>query len=192
VALKGEVFTFTAAQLLAGALALITATAGSTFAIVRLATESHSSALQLQAAQLDTRVRELQAEIQRRQLVTVPAASNSTEPPPDAGLSVALRSPQAESEVPQFIDVRYDVRGPMPAGYNALLIVKDPLGQYWSFGSSQTGVQSQVQIGLASDEGRRFEVGVLITREKVPTNRPLTTLPSALIYESVHVKRRSR
>ena len=69
MALKSILFTFTAVQLLGGTLTLVAATAGSTFAIVRLATESHTSALQLQAAQLDTRVRELQAELQRRQLM---------------------------------------------------------------------------------------------------------------------------
>jgi hypothetical protein len=191
-----ELVHITLTQMIAAAFALIVTVGGSTFAIVRLATDSQVKALQLQAAQLDTRVRELQAELQRRQRSessTGRSGNDSTTSTSSAAkeeLSIVLKAPVAESEVPQFVDVWYSVLGKVPSGYVPMLFVKDPLGQYWSWGSSSSGFHPRVQLGVATDGGRRFEIGVLVTREKVLPNRSMITLPSGILYEAITVKRR--
>jgi hypothetical protein len=191
---RDSVLHLTLTQTLAGAFALVVAVAGATFTIARLATESQVSALQLQAAQLDTRVRELQAELQRRQLSLATTAQDGRSSTPSAsaepGLSIVLKTPAAESEVPQFVDVSYTVVGAVPAGYAPVLFVKDPLGQYWSWSVSTSGFYPAVQLGVATDVGRRFEIGVLVTREKPPINKSLTNLPSGIVYEAISVKRK--
>ena len=180
-------------QLLIGVFALLTATAGATYAITRVAMDAYIDSLQLQTALLDTRVRELQAELQRRQQ-SLAAADSRLVPATPATVTdkfaIVFKTPMAESEVPQFADVEYEVLGRIPEGYTPVLFVKDVVSQYWPWGSSFTGYHPRVQFGVATDTGRHFEIGVLLTREHIEQGKPLRVLPAGAGYESITVKRR--
>lgn len=180
------------ATLLGAVFALLATTAGATYAITTLATQAHVNALQLQIALLDTRVRELQAELQRRQQ-SLATTDVRLAPAPAIGpenYAVVFKTPLAESEVAQFADVEYSVLGKVPDGYTPVLFIKDTVSQYWPYGSSLTGVHPRVQFGVATDSGRHFEIGVLLTREHIEMGKPLRVLPAGASYESISVKRR--
>lgn len=182
-------------KLLAGALALTAAVAGATFAVSRLATESYVNALQLQVVQLDRRVHELQAELgSRRQPPGETTGSSEPLPRPDDSreqrLSISFSQPRNGAQVSQFIDVEYAIADTVPTGYRAILLVRDPLGQYWSWGTSTSGLHVRVQIGVAEDSGRQFEIGVLVTDREVPFGQPRRSLPEGIAYESISVTRR--
>ncbi len=198
---SGPVAWLTLPRLIAGAFLLVTTVSGATFAVTKLATDSHICAVQLQNAMLDNRVRELEAELGQLQATQEPedgkaqpyTQETSVEPTPSPGageVAVTFESPTAGSAVPQFVDVKYSVKGKVPVGCRAILFVRDPLGQYWSWGSASGGYHPRVQLGVATDGGRPFELGVLVTRTDVQLGKPLTALPSGNAYGSIVVKRR--
>jgi len=102
---------------------------------------------------------------------------------------IRFESPAPRAHVSQLIDVKYSVSGKIPPGYRALLVTQDPLGQYWSWGSSPAGVHRRVQMGVAEDVGLEFNIFVLITNEVFPINQPRRSLPSALFRRSISVIR---
>lgn len=182
-------------QLITGAFALVATVAGATFAIVNLATSSHISALQLQVITLDKRVQELQAELDTRHTASTQPSflEHSQQPMPEtesSQLTIIFVQPREGISVPQFTDIEYSVRGSLPQRYGPVLVIRDPLGQYWSWGTSATGRHSRVQIGVASDSGLQFEIGVLITNREFPLGQPTMVLPEGLLYRAITVTRR--
>ena len=104
--------------------------------------------------------------------------------------SVTFRQPKNGAQVPQFVDVEYAIVGTVPTSYRAILVVRDPLGQYWSWGTSTSGRHVRVQIGVAEDCGRQFEIGVLVTDRGLPFGQSLRVLPEGIAYEIISVTRR--
>jgi hypothetical protein len=181
-------------QLAAAIFTLAVAVAGATFGIVQLATNSYVSALQLQVTLLDNRVRELQQEgsslepavsvPQTPSVSTVVEAANGGKV-----VAVSFEQPATGAKVPQFVDVKYSIAGAVPSSYLPVLFVRDPLGQYWCWGTSSSGLHRRVQIGVATDKGQAFEIGVLVTKDKIGFGEVSQVLPEGIAYQSVEVTR---
>jgi hypothetical protein len=106
-----------------------------------------------------------------------------------SGLEVNTLRPHDGDLVDQFTDVVYELVGRTPAGSHATVLVRDPLGQYWSWGPSSSGEHNLVQLGMPADHGRKFQIGVLITSEDVPRGVPTDVLPRG-VFRSISVTRR--
>jgi hypothetical protein len=113
------------------------------------------------------------------------------EPLTDKGhkLKVTFLEPPDGAIVDPFDTVRYTISGEVPSGYTPILVVRDPLGQFWSWGSSSSHTHG-VQFGVADDSGQQFDIGVLITDQEFPLNSPRRDLPRNIHYESISVRRR--
>lgn len=154
--------------------------------MTRLAFESELRALQSQATQLEQRVRELQEEVNRSRATSLPPPGEGSE----AHLTVSFVAPSDNSTVDQFVDVEFTLTGRLPAGYSPTVVVRDSLGQYWSWGPAPSGRMPRVQIGLAADTGQRFKIGVLVIDSRLPSGKPIPDLPRGLLYKEITVVRR--
>ena len=119
--------------------------------------------------------------------VVVPLVSTTRNMP----AAVVFLEPRDGSLVDQFVDVVYRVDGPRASGKPALLLVRDPLGQYWAWGTISAGEHRRVQLGGPDDGGERFEIGLVLTTETIPRGVPTQQRPQGE-YFSVSVTRRSR
>ena len=177
-------------KLLAGALALSSAVAGATFQLTRLATDSQVAALQLRVATLDGRIRELQAALGQRPAMEADRARqlviNSASPEP---VSATFLHPSDGATVPMFVDVAFSLSGQLPPGHSVYLFVRDPIGQYWSWGSVLSGRYPRVQLGVSSDSGQHFMIGVLVTDKSFPIGSPTHQLPAGITPASITVTR---
>ncbi|MFZ5876477.1 MAG: hypothetical protein ACOYXU_08720 [Nitrospirota bacterium] len=105
-------------------------------------------------------------------------------------LSVQFLKPKNGDTVLQFSDITYKIEGVLPPGYQGVLLVRDPRGQYWSWGTSSSGKYPHVQFGVVEDTGHEFEVGILITTEDIPIGRPTVARPAGLLYQHIMVTRK--
>ncbi len=179
-------------QALAAVFALAVAVAGGTFALVTYAKEAEIGAYRLKMEMLDRRV----VELERRLAAQLPheptnSGSDTHTSPTSSGdaLSIELIRPKDGESVPQFADVRYRVHGVIPENYKAILVVRDPLDQWWSWGASESGIYYNVQFGVSVDRGQSFEVKVIVTNEEFPRNQVIRSLPRAIKSESISVIR---
>jgi hypothetical protein len=92
--------------------------------------------------------------------------------------------------VEKFITVRFAIQGSLPARVRPLLVVRDPLGQWWSWGISKTDTFEKIQIGIDRDSGDSFEIRVILTDEDFPRDQPRPNLPRSIGSDSVIVVRR--
>jgi hypothetical protein len=104
-------------------------------------------------------------------------------------VDVNVQQPRDGDLVDQFTEVVYKVTGHIPSGSRPILLVRDPFGQYWSWGSSSNHERRIVQLGMPPDHGRRFEIGILIGSEEMPPGVPTQVRPSGF-YRSITVTRR--
>ncbi len=111
-------------------------------------------------------------------------------PAPQGDIVVDFATPLHGDIVGQYVNVAYSLQGAIPAGYQAVLLIRDPLGQYWSWGSSAAMRHARVQVGMPEDTGRDFEIGVLVTNREVPLGMPMQVLPEHIGFRSIVVKRR--
>jgi hypothetical protein len=116
--------------------------------------------------------------------VTVTKQCGST--PPPSSLSVNISSPQDGSAVFSPVDVSFTVTGTIPEGFNPVVLVGDPLGQFWSWLHVQDQGNgkwflSRVTLGNEEDCGKSFELHVVITNETVPVGQP-TNLPNGVAH----------
>lgn len=103
-------------------------------------------------------------------------------------LRIEFIRPQNSERVPQFTDVEYRVDGSIPQGYIEVLLVQDPLGQYWSW-ETPTGHRRTVQIGVSEDRDKEFILIVLITNQQIPKGIPYQSLPQGIYHKSITVIR---
>lgn len=104
-------------------------------------------------------------------------------------VDITFIRPRHREAVPSPVNVEYRVEGRIPQGYHPVLLVRDPLGQYWSWGASPSHRHIGVQIGVVEDSGKDFEIGVLVTKTQIPLNQPRRTLPPGLVFRSIVVTR---
>jgi hypothetical protein len=179
-------------QLLSGVFAIAVTMASAGFTLGYSLSSGLIAELRLQLERVDRHNGQLQASLDQcketriagKAVHIIPSAAAS--PENDA---VTITSPSNGSKVPNFIDVAYSLNGDLPSGYKAILVVRDPIGQYWSWGSSSSGRHYRVQIGTSVDSGREFEIGVLITNQEFPLGKPRQKLPGGIAYESITVRR---
>jgi hypothetical protein len=110
--------------------------------------------------------------------------------PPESRRTAEFIAPQMGERVPQFVDVHYKIRTPLPSDQRVVLLVRDPLGQYWSWGTAPTGLQRRVQIGVAEDTGKEFELVLLLTNTTIPLGTPFQMLPSGTVAQAITIQRR--
>ena len=180
----------TIVQFLSGLFALCVTLSGAGYTIGFNMHSGVIEELRLQMAEINHRNEELKKELNlyrgSEQMVSVSTVSLLSEID-SAALNII--SPQNGSIVPNYIDVSYTIERAIPAGYSAFLVVQDPVGQYWSWGSSPTGKHRNVQIGTLKDSGKRFEIGVIITNVKLEVGDVYQTLPEHLTYQAITVIR---
>jgi hypothetical protein len=177
---------------IAGMIAM--AVSGATFAATRLACDSLVASLRLQVEVLDRRLTEVMnqpvASTKSTPPAVNPAAAAEVTARAPADLSVQFLSPKDGDTVSQFTDVAFKVSGRLPPGHRAILLIRDPIGQYWSWGSVSSDKHPRVQIGTADDAGREFELGVLVVADELPVGRPTTARPAGYFYSHITIKRK--
>jgi hypothetical protein len=175
-------------QLLAGAFAFAVAIAGGTYTIFEFAKDSEIAGYKLRIEQLDLRVKQ----IEKRLDLCLKATKRkiSSEVVPGSGVYVTLLKPRSGELVEHKSDVKYVVQGELPEHFRAILAIRDPLGQWWSHGSSPTGEHLKVQFGREKDRGESFEVHVLVTDKVFPMNNPKPVLPDSIASDSAIVVRK--
>ncbi len=169
---------------------LVTAVAVGTFALVKYANDSQISAYRLVLERQDRRIQELSERLTEMQVRTYPLAPFNApkdhSPEADA-LSVQILSPT--KVVQQFADVNFALKGALPTGFRPLLVVRDPFGSWWSWGTTTSLAYYSVQFGVDADRGKQFELRIIVTDEDFPRGQPRSTLPKAIVSSSVVVTR---
>jgi hypothetical protein len=171
-------------------LAFVSAVAGGAFTIAKYAKDTETSAYRLAIEMQDRRIQELQERLKEKEGRTSSISSPNVgkEHPPETGvLSVQILRPL--TTVPQFADVRFALRGTLPPGFKPLLVVRDPLGSWWSWGTTGSSTYYSVQFGVDADRGRQFELRIIVTDEDFPLNQPRRTLPRAIASSTAVVTR---
>ncbi len=176
-------------QILTGAFALACAVAGATFSLTKYAHQAEITAYQLKAQIQDRRIVTLERQLDqiKEVLQTDSRPQPSSSNPPGGDLEVRIISPT--SRVAQYADVRFALEGALPEGYKPLLMVRDPLGAWWSWGSADALIFHGIQFGTDADRGRVFEIEILISDEQVPKNEPRRSLPAFIASASATVER---
>lgn len=77
---------------------------------------------------------------------------------------------------PQFINVRYITAKRAPADTKPFLLVRDPLGQYFSWGILEPGEWRTVQLGDRDSSGT-FETGIVYSSLNLPKNEVFQNRP---------------
>ena len=179
-------------KLFAGAFTLSVAMAGGVYSVVTYAKQSEIHAYQLKIEMLDRRVVELEREIAKVKTVRLDSksdgiinAQNETNGLP----SVYISSPKSQEVVSQFTDVRFDTTDKLSKGYKIILVIRDPIGQWWSWGQSESGLYPNVQFGTSVDKGQSFEIGVIVTKDGFPKGQPRRSLPTYTSSDFITVVR---
>lgn len=175
-------------QLIGGLIAIALVVAISTFYITKFATNDAINMSSEQVSVLSEKINKLQAELDKREVDLDP--SLATRPANNDSITIAIDEPMENSSVKQFISVRYVIKGNVPKNHRPVLVIRDPLGQYWSWGTSSSGIFRRVQIGVTTDNGRKFEIGILVTDKIFPMGSPRMSLPKGIAYTSVFVVRK--
>ncbi len=177
-------------QLLSGIFALTTAVAGATFTIAKYAQESEIATYRLRIEMQDRRIVELEGRLNEKQIqepIMPPPGTDQDQKQKIGVVSVQILSPL--KTVPQFADVRFALKGELPGGFKPLLAVRDPLGNWWSWGTSDSSTYYSVQFGTDVDRGKQFEIRVIVSDEDFPPNQPRRSLPKSLASSAVMVTR---
>lgn len=141
---------------------------------------------------MEQRVQQLEKQLvtclkaQDRQITSQNSAVNNGESPV---LSLLITYPKAGATVKMKDEVEFVIQGEIPPKHVAMLVIRDPTGQWWSWGSSKSGRFSQVQFGVEHDKGESFEARILITDSPFPKNDPRNYLPDSIASDSVIVVR---
>ena len=192
-------------RVLAGGFLIVTACIAATYQLVALARQSEVAALkeQVATAELKVATANLRAELQDRRVAELERLVQSSRAPaptlaqsrpqPSApqergSIQLQIHSPSNQSAVGAFADVKVTLNeAATPRGHQVVLVVRDPIGQWWSWGTSASNTWSAIQIGVAADSGRSFEIRALLTDVRLPVGGPLRDLPHALAQASITV-----
>lgn len=186
---------------------LASACTAATYQMIVLAKQSELSALkeQVATANLQVATANLRTEIQDRRVAELErrldAASISgkvpTQKPQSAAAtassgipSIRVLSPSHGATVDAFVDIRIEVVGTVPRDHRAVLLVRDPTGQWWSWGPAQGDTWYGVQIGTGSDRGKQFELRVVLTGQTLEPGRPMRSAAQGIAVASVQVNRK--
>ena len=115
--------------------------------------------------------------------------STDSQAGPTRSFSARMINPSKGAVVGQFVDVEYAITGRLPVGTRGILVIQDPIDQWWVWGALNPKERRRVQIGLAEDSGRVFDVGIVFTADPPVIGRPLQQRPPGVAYTSVTVTR---
>ena len=136
-------------------------------------------------AALEEQNNDLQQDLARQTALLAKQAPNKQNQ-----LDVHFTSPQNGSRVEHSTTVEYEITGPIPNGFMAYLLVKDPQAKYWSWGRAMSGRMPNVTFGEEKDVGHKFEIGILIADHEPSGNSPIDTLPPHILYKYITVTRK--
>ena len=180
-------------QFLSGVFVLIVTVAGGSFTLCKFAKDGEVAEYKLRIQSLERRVQELEKRLE----LCLKASDRQTGKGQtkianhDVNATfVKILEPISGSLVEKFIPVRFSVQGKVPNGVKPLLVVRDPIGQWWSWGTSDSGEFPKVEIGVDRDPGESFEIRILLTDEDFTRNQPHTNLPRSIASDSVIVIRK--
>jgi hypothetical protein len=125
-----------------------------------------------------------------RDQVTNQASGTCTEAQARRVGEVRFKTPLPGNRVDLFTDVQPTFTGELEPGCQLVLLVRDPLGQYWSWSAIAQNEKRNVQIGGAGDRDQQFEIVAFVTHDVPPRGRPMTTLPNGLSVSSLTLTRR--
>src|SRR5688500_16877161 len=118
------------------AFGLVTATAGATFQLVAYAKESEIATYKVASQMQERRIEQLEKRVDACESLKDKSAVTKPQHEVDPkAISIRIMSPSNGGTVKQFDDVKAVINGRLPNGYRAMLVVRDPLGQWWSWGS---------------------------------------------------------
>ena len=172
---------------------IIAVSAGGAFGVCVYANDAKVAAYELRISDLERRVRELEKQLeiclkaQDRQVVSPTSMAS------DSGAafpSVLITYPKSGATVEMYDRVEFMVQGKLPDEHVALLAIRDPTGQWWSWGHNDTGNFPRVRFGAERDNGESFEARILITDSPFPKDDPRPVLPESVSSDSVVVVRR--
>lgn len=180
-------------QFLSGIFILIVTVAGGSFTVCKFAKDGEVAEYKQRINALERRVQELEKRLE----LSLKASDRQTSytqgriANPDVNtIFVKIIGPNSGSLVEKLNTIKFSVQGNLPTGVKPLLAVRDPLGQWWSWGTSNSGEFNRIQIGVDRDSGESFEIRVLLTDEDFPRNQPRPDLPRAIASDSVIVIRK--
>jgi hypothetical protein len=171
-------------------LALLSAVAAAAFTIAKYAKEAEIASYRLTVERQDRRIGELQERLKEKNAQTriVPLPQIVQKHTPDIGTpSVRILSPN--NTVSQFADVKYELTGTLPLGFKSILVVRDPLGNWWSWGTTDSSTYYSVQFGVDIDRGKQFELRIIVSDDDFPLNQPRRTLPQSIASSAVVLTR---
>ncbi len=122
-------------------------------------------------------------------ITILPPETNSYEGAYENEHSVVFLTPKDGETVKGYIDVSYSVEGDIPSGYHVILVVQDPIGQYWSWGKVTAELPKRIQVGVEKDEGKGFNILLLVTNLTFPISQPRYDLPNHISVSRIHVVR---
>lgn len=175
-------------QFFAGAFTLLVAAIAGTYTVTVFAGNAEVSAYRLEIDSLKRDVSELK---KRLEVCTRSMQRDATGELVSGidDVTVTLISPVAGATVGTYSRVKFAIQGEVPEGYQVLLAIRDPLGQWWSWGSTGSQQYQRVQFGSAEDSGERFEVRIMIAEQPFARSGVLTDLPLAIASDSAIVFR---
>lgn len=185
--------TITWNQLLSGIFVLACVASGATFTIVKYATESEMRGYLLSISNEKENIKTLEKRLSlcfksNSRDTTIKNEANSSLDYSNSMLKIV--TPLSGKLVNKRDFVQVETIGEMPLGYKAYLYIRDPLGQWWSWGEIQEGIRMEVQFGESGDEEERFEVRVQLSDEVISKGGPHVILPGAVVSDSVIVVRK--
>ncbi len=180
-------------QFLSGLFFLIVTISGGAFTVCKFSKHGEVAEYKLRIESLERRVQELEKRLELclrasdRQTINENAKLRSSA---INATYVKIIEPNSGNLAEKYIIVRFSVQGDLPAGVKPLLVVRDPIGQWWSWGTSNSGLFQNVQLGVDRDSGESFEIRVLLTDENFERDKPQPNLPRAIASDSVIVIRK--
>ena len=162
---------------------LIPLVIGATFCLTKLSYDNLISSYQLKISMMDRQLNEY-SNLQQNNYNKEQTSIDSVE----SNIDIEFINPKNNSRINQFTDIQYRIHGKIPNNYRPVLLIRDPLGQYWSWGTAKEF--KSVQIGQNTDVGRQFELVILITNNEISLGQPSQTLPKGIFHKSIRVLRK--
>jgi hypothetical protein len=195
---KGAAMTkpgFNWIQIIIGSFALITASVSATYNIVSQFYEAQLISVKKQLDTLSGQFVETKTTLGGcdrtiHDLRDSLARCNAVHPP----ARIHITSPRrGNNKVSDHADVKFQLTGALPEGFHPIVLVQDPLGQWWPWGNAQheqSDLWSRtVQIGNQADIGRRFKIWIILTNQDLPQGQQLNEPPSFQVSDVLEVVR---
>lgn len=180
-------------QFLSGLFAVIIAIAGGSFTICKYAKDGEISEYRLKIESLEERIDLVEKQLvmclkaSERQVISENNAFNREN---IDSTFVKIIKPLSGTIVDPVTNIEFSINGTLPRNVHPLLVIRDPYGQWWSWGTSKTNLFENIKIGEKHDSKESFEIRVILTDEEFRTNEPHFDLPRFIASDSIIVIRK--